>query len=290
MMWLGLGLALVIVGALGAAACSPLKALDLVVSSAGYTVQADQPYGSLPRQKLDVYRPDAPAKALVVFYYGGGWNSGEKGDYRFMAQTLTANGYAVVLPDYRLVPAIHYPDFVEDSAAAMAWALDHRQEIAPGRPVFVMGHSAGAYNGAMVAYDPPFLERHGHRIQEIAGFVGLAGPYDFLPLDSPLSKGAFGEVADLPSTQPVNKVTVDAPEALLIHGEADDTVYLHNPRSLKRALEAKGNTVTFITYPEIGHLGPLVAFASPLGRNESLRSDVLAWLDARSGPAVPASH
>ena len=112
---------------------------------------ADQPYGSGPRQSLDIWAPESLKEGdrfpVVVFFYGGGWDSGERGSYGFAGRALARQGFVVVTPDYRLVPKAHWPDFIEDSAAAVAWTHEHIAKLG-GDPerIALMGHSAGAYN------------------------------------------------------------------------------------------------------------------------------------------------
>src|SRR5690349_19511778 len=101
--------------------CTKFQVLDATVPHCGYHLTADLAYGPQPRQKLDVYEPaDRPRGApVVVFFYGGAWQAGEKGDYRFVGQALASRGFVAVLPDYRLYPAVRFPAFVEDGAAAV---------------------------------------------------------------------------------------------------------------------------------------------------------------------------
>jgi acetyl esterase/lipase len=107
------------------AACSPLQALNAITPGKSYRKIADLAYGSDPRQKLDVYTPlnlKAPAP-VVVFFYGGNWNSGARNEYLFVGQALASRGMVAVLADYRLYPQVRYPGFIEDSAQAVAWTL-----------------------------------------------------------------------------------------------------------------------------------------------------------------------
>jgi len=121
-------------------ACSPADLVNLVTPSSGYSLSRDIAYGPQARQRLDLYEPAAPATggAMVVFFYGGSWESGSKDDYRFAAQAFADAGLRVVVPDYRVYPEVIYPAFLEDSAAAVAWARAHHQG-----PLFLVGHSAG---------------------------------------------------------------------------------------------------------------------------------------------------
>jgi hypothetical protein len=85
------------------AGCTSLQLLNATVSHRGYVRTTDIPYGSDPRQKLDVYLPKkrVPNAKVVIFFYGGSWRDGSKTDYRFVAQALTSRGFIVVLPDLR---------------------------------------------------------------------------------------------------------------------------------------------------------------------------------------------
>src|ERR1043166_3822029 len=112
-----------------AAACSPLAVLNAAVPSRGYSVDVGIAYGTLARQRLDVYTPDAAAfpgpRPVVFFLYGGGWQSGERGHYKFVGEAFTSRGFVVVVPDYRVYPEVRYPAFVQDAAKAFAWT--HRE-------------------------------------------------------------------------------------------------------------------------------------------------------------------
>ena len=186
-------------------ACTPLGVFATFTSRDPAILTAhDQPYGPGGRQSLDVYAPrriDA-ARPVAVFLYGGGWERGRKWDYGWVAQALAARGYVVVLPDYRLYPQVRFPEFLNDSAQAVRWAVDHAAAYGgdPSR-IVLLGHSAGAYNAVMLGLEPSYLRQAGVDPARIAGVVGIAGPYDFLPL-----KGHMADVfggGDPAATQPV---------------------------------------------------------------------------------------
>jgi len=251
---------------LGAAGCSPLRLLSAV--GANGTLQAsDVHYTDAASVALDVFAPEdfeqGPPRAVVVFFYGGGWQEGDKANYRFVAAQLTRRGFVAVLPDYRLYPQVRFPTFVDDAAAAVAWTLEHATEYG-GDPerVFVMGHSAGAHIGALVHYAEDYLARAGAS-RRPCGFVGLAGPYDFLPLVSPTLKDVFPE-AHRADSQPINFVDGDEGPALLLHGLHDNTVKPRNSASLAESVAQAGGEVELEIYDQRGHAGLLLSLSGSL--------------------------
>ncbi|WP_119418806.1 alpha/beta hydrolase [Desertibaculum subflavum] len=266
------------------AACAPIAALDLLVPRDGYQRQIGIAYGEGPRRRLDIYRPEAATgpRPVVLFVYGGSWSSGERAQYRFVGQALAARGYVAVLPDYRLDPDGRFPGFVEDVAAAVAWT--HRHVTAHGGDparLYLMGHSAGAYNIAMVAADPRYLAAHGLDRSVVAGAIGLAGPYDFLPLDSATTRRVFGHAEDLAATQPIRLVDAATPPMLLLHGAEDDTVYARHSLRLAERLQALGVKAEAKLYPETGHIGIVLAL-SPLARDDPpVLSDLDRFIDGQ---------
>jgi len=235
-------------------------------------------YGPGERRKLDVYAPRAAATArrpVIVFFYGGSWNSGRRQGYAFAARALAARGFVVIVPDYRLVPEVRYPDFLRDCAAAVRWTRGHAGRWGgDGERIVLIGHSAGAYNAAMVALDPGLL---GPDRGAIRGFAALAGPADFLPLDDPASIAAFGAWPRPAETQPVSHAALGSPPALLLHGTGDTRVRLRNSRRLAARLEAAGGDVRLKLYPGLGHAGILTALAIPFRRQAPVLADVAAF-------------
>ena len=86
---------------------------------------------------------------VVVFFYGGSWQSGRRQDYSFVAQALTSRGCVVVIPDYRLYPEANFPAFVEDGAAAFAWVHEHISRFGgdPGQRICYGAFGRRLYRG-----------------------------------------------------------------------------------------------------------------------------------------------
>jgi acetyl esterase/lipase len=228
---------------------------------------ASSAYAPGARHTLDVCRPKtATAAPVIVFFYGGGWRSGSKRTYRYVAKALARRGYVAVLPDYRVYPQARYPDFLDDGALAVRWVKDNAERFG-GDPqkIFLMGHSAGAYIAAMLAVDATWLQKVGLvPSRDISGLIGISGPYDFLPLKDDVLKIIFGG-ADRPQTQPITHVTAGAPPALLLTGDKDDVVGAGNSIRLAERLRAAGDEATAVIYPRIGHY-IIVAAIAPIIR------------------------
>ncbi len=272
---------LLLAGSALLAGCSPVNLLNDTVPDNGVSVARDIAYLPGARHTLDIYRPRGTASPMpvAVFLYGGGWTSGAKSEYGFVAEPLARRGVLVVVPDYRLYPQVVFPAFVQDCAAAVAWTLQHAASYG-GNPsrLFVVGHSAGAYNATMLGLDATFLAATGTSRAALAGVVGLAGPYDFLPITEPDVRPIFASVQDGPASQPITYVDGHNKPMLLLAGTDDETVQPRNTTALAARIRQAGGPVQDRIYPGIGHIGLITAFA-PLfqGRAPVLR-DVAAFL------------
>ncbi|MCF5051597.1 alpha/beta hydrolase fold domain-containing protein [Pseudomonas syringae] len=269
------------------AACSPIKVLNALTPSNTFTKTASIAYGDDPRQKLDVYRPvTAPQNApVVVFFYGGSWNSGAKEDYAFVGEALASRGIVVVVADYRLYPQVRYPAFLQDGAKALAWAHQHIADYA-GDPtrLYVMGHSSGAYNASMLALDARWLNEVGLAPSILKGWIGLAGPYDFLPIENPDVKPVFFFPDSPPESQPINHVSRDAPPSLLIASTDDSLVNpTRNTGGLAKKLREAGVPVETFYFTKTGHATLVASIAKPLRWLAPVLDRVTAFIQA-TGP------
>ncbi|UHL63320.1 alpha/beta hydrolase [Paralcaligenes sp. KSB-10] len=250
---------------------SPLRLVNMLAwADVKSKVVKNLSYGNEMRQKLDIYIPAQSESApnVVVFLYGGNWNSGSRGQYGFVGKALASRGIMAVVADYRLSPEVAYPVFIEDTAQAVSWTLKHIGEYGGNvGNVFVAGHSAGAYNAAMVALDPRWLAKLDASPAALRGWIGIAGPYDFLPIVAESIKLAFLYPNTPVDSQPVRHVTAAAPPTLLITGAADDVVDPErNSAGLAADLRAAHVPVQTIILEDVGH-GLLVGAFAPLLRS-----------------------
>jgi len=268
------------------AACSPVGVLNALAPRDGVTRVDSLSYATGPRHGVDVYAPASPPTTapVVVFFYGGGWAQGDRKMYRFVGATLAAHGIVAMIPDYRVYPEARFPDFMRDGAHAVAWARAHAASYGSDpRRLFLMGHSAGAQIATLLSLDPSWLGHVGMGpARDVAGTIGLAGPYDFLPLKSATLQTIFGPRQDWPKSQPINFVTPDAPAMLLATAANDRSVDPGNTYRLAARLRENGDAVIERVYPYVGHRTLIGAFAPPLTFLAPVRTDVLRFIAHRS--------
>lgn len=245
----------------------PLTALDLLAPRSGVRTIPDLVYGPHGGQKADLHLPeDGKARSAVVFFHGGRWSYGRKEEYRFVAQALAARGHAGLVCDYRKYPSVRFPAFVEDAAAAVAWAFRHL----PGhgvdpRLIFLMGHSAGAHLAALATMDHRYSEPHGLDPDRVAGLVLMSGPYDFFPIRGADLRDIFGPEEGHPQTQPLRFVRRGLPPMLLLHGRRDRTVYPSSSARLASAVREQGGRARAIFYGGVTHTSILGGLSDRVG-------------------------
>lgn len=269
---------------LGLSACSGPAVLNYYSDGAGLRETTGLSYGPHPRQFYDLYEPTGEIKATILFVHGGSWYEGEPALYPFLGRRFAQLGYRVAIPGYRLAPEVVFPDFVADAAAATA-ALHDR--LGPDAPLFLMGHSAGAHLASLVALDPRYLAAHDlTACATLSGFIGIAGPYDFLPLKEERYKRIFPEPIRA-ETQPLAYADRPAPPALLIHGADDVIVHAEDSALLADALAKAGNDVTLRIYPDVNHIEIIGAVSPIIEGWAPTMGDITAFLDRQAQLGFP---
>jgi acetyl esterase/lipase len=268
--------------------CSVMGALAAATPAHGARIVRGLPYGQGPRHKLDVYAPPHGAGRLpvVVFFYGGSWQMGDRKAYAFVGRALAAKGFVAVVPDYRVYPNVNYPDFLRDSAEAVRWTRDHVGDYGgdPGR-IFLMGHSAGAYNAVMLALDRRWLAAVGmDPTRDIKGALGLAGPYDFLPITDKTLKVIFGPPSTWPSTQPIAHADAKDPPLWLAAGDKDMVVDPGDSTRLAERVREVGGRAEAKIYPSMTHRLLLGVFAGPFRFMAPVLKDAVAFMHAHETP------
>jgi acetyl esterase/lipase len=277
-----------------AAACSfsPTKMLTAISSMRDVTITKDLHYGTDPRQALDIYQPDQDTVKpethhigglpVVIFIYGGSWQSGDKEGYGFVGRSFAQAGYVSVVIDYRLAPKSVYPDYVNDSVSAISWVYQHIAQYG-GNPneIFVMGHSAGAFNAVAAVDDERFWKNSHVPTSAIKGVIGLAGPYSYDFRDYPDSRDAFPANGNPEEIMPDTHVRSDAPPNYLLTAENDKLVGIKNFMKMKRGLERANVPLETGVVPKLNHITMIVAMATPMDWLGDTRKMVLDYMARR---------
>lgn len=288
--FLRLGIFLTLLACLGGCRATLFAGLNTTDHRHGIESERGITFDASTGLKLDVYRPagavDAP---VVVFFHGGSWTGGKRQWYRFVGTALASRGIVTVIADYRKYPQVKMDGFMTDAARAVAWAHAHAGEFGgDATHLFIMGHSSGGHIAGLLATDGRWLQKQGMATGQLAGFIGLAGVYDFVPI-APNEKDMLGMFGHAPSeqhrAQPIDFVDGDEPPMLLLHGLADKEVEVHNSTSLADIMKAHGEPVTLKLYPGIGHSGLLFALSTPLQGKKPVLDDIVSFIHQ-----VPPGH
>lgn len=268
---------LLFASALALAACAPVSILNAITPASTFDKTKNVRFGEGERDIMDIYRADEPKadSPVLVFIYGGTWDSGSKDIYKFLAEGFTKSGYDIVIPDYRLYPDVIFPEFLKDNARAVASVV----EAFPDRQLVLMGHSAGAYNVSMLVLRDEYLTDVGvDKCRSIAGVVGLATPVGVAPLEGERLVKIFpdrftGKDAVL------NNTDNPAPPFFLGHGESDTTVGPENSKAFAEKLSVRGGSVIAEFYPEQSHTDMVKLLSRHFDGDTTLKSDIVKFID-----------
>ncbi len=269
--------------------CGGIKKTDLInamLSDESYQL-TEMNYGMHARKQMSIYLPKHPSgKPPVFFIYGGTWRNGERHDYQFVAHALIELGFPVIIPDYRLFPEVRFPAFIDDIADAIAYTEQHSADVlgVPLTGYILLGHSAGAYNAALLAADNSYLQSRGVMAKPLA-LIGLAGPYD-LPLDDPDVSPVFRSVTDA-QTNPLGFAHGDMPATLLLHGLKDQTVGRYHVTRFKEVLNQLGVRVETRLYEDVDHIEIIGSLAAPLRFLNNSYQDIAGFLDRLTTKPLP---
>ena len=289
MKWLvasGVLVALLAVGA-AIALTSPPKLLSIVDRVAGGGSDAQRAGTAIAfgghAQTLDVWVPKQPRDAprpVIVFFHGGGWVKGDRDAYAFAGRAFASRGFVVVIPDYRKVPEVRFPAFIEDGAQAIRWTRENVGKFGgdPDR-IALAGHSAGAHTAVTLALDPRWLEAAAVAPDAVKAAVGLSGPYDFYPFDKKRSIDAMAQWPEPRDTQPIEWARASAPPMLLITSSEDTVVRPYNTENLAAKLRGVGAPVETENYEGLSHEDVVVALSKPFRGKAPVLERSVTFLD-----------
>jgi len=284
-----------------------LVVLNLFVAgtllSGGIVAQADEPpykrtedviYGRKfgTALTMDVFQPEKPNGAAVIFCVSGGWFSAHESVNTAFAAELLRRGYTVFEVVHGSQPKFTIPEVLEDMHRAVRYIRSHAKDydVDPQR-IGISGASAGGHLslmqgtagavGAADAKDP--IDRESSRVQAVACFFpptdflnygqpgenaigrgvlkNFRAPFDFMEFDKetkhfvPITDEA--RVTEIGrQISPVNHVTSDDPPTLIIHGDADKLVPIQQAELIVDKLKAVGIPAEIVVKPGAAHGWP----------------------------------
>lgn len=268
---------------LSACANSGTAILNSLAKTGDYKRTSNITYAANSKNKLDVYQavnPTLSKNSVIVFFYGGCWgecSNLKKEDYLFVAQSFASRGITTVIANFRQYPEVNFQTLIADASNVINWTvLNINQYGGNPKRIFIAGHSSGAHIASMLALNPRSLL--GVTKKGIRGFIGLAGPYDFLPLDEDYQKQLFNASNNYANSQPINFLSKGSPPLLILHGEKDTTVAKQNAISLDNRARSLGVDQTLKLYPEHTHTSILTALSRPLQRNSTVLEDIVSFV------------
>jgi acetyl esterase/lipase len=243
------------------------------------TIETGIAYGEGQRRRLDLYSPHAGNAPIVVYLYGGSWQSGRREIYRFLGKSLARAGFLAVVADYPVYPQARFPGFLTDAAALLRFVRAEAGSWGGDKDcLFLIGHSAGAHTAALLAFD---AERY--RVPPLKGVVAVAGPLTFNPLEHDSVRAVFEGFTPIDDARPIKRVHGRAPPFLLLHGTADTTVAPANSQNLAAAIRAAGGTAELKLYPGLGHVGIIAATSWPMRWRAPVFRDIVRFLTDHAG-------
>jgi len=157
-----------------AAWTEPAQAFRDAMSAQG-RARIDIAYGEQPRNRFDLFLPEASPRGLVVFIHGGYWMESDKSTWSHLAKGSVSSGFAVAMPSYTQCPDIRITGIVREIGVAIGTAA----AMVDG-PLMLTGHSAGGHLASrMVTISTPLAANVAKRIRHV---VSISGLHDLRPL------------------------------------------------------------------------------------------------------------
>lgn len=243
-------------------------------------MRTDIAYGSRPRETLDIVFPDSPSSGapLHVFAHGGYWRSGEKADYRFVAEPVLAAGGIAALVEYDLMPGQRLPILVDQVRRALLWLQNHAAELgAAADRITVSGHSAGAHLASYLAATG-VEEKTTPALPQLKGLLLLSGIYDLTGIpDSFLRHEAEMRHEEAAAWSPLHAEQHEGPLRIIAYGAAETPPFHEQARALHDKLSATGQPSELLALAERNHMNVVLDLAD---RNSALGARLLDLMAA----------
>lgn len=221
------------------------------------SIRTDVAYGTGTRETLDIVFPanataDAP---LHVFVHGGYWRSGEKKDYRFVAQPVLAVGGIAALVEYDLMPGHRLPTLVDQVRRAVLWLQDNAREFgADPERITVSGHSAGAHLSSYLAATRS-QDASPSTLPNVKGLLLVSGIYDLSGIpDSFLRHEAEMTPAEAADWSPLDAQEHAVPVRIVAYGQDETTPFHEQARALHDKFSINSQPSELLPIPARNHM------------------------------------
>ena len=252
------------------------EALGKEAAAAG---RLDMRYGEAARETFDFF-PAAHARATLVFFHAGYWQSRDKSTFRFIAPAFTRHGVQVALVNYPLCPHVSLADLVQAARRATHAVRKYAAEAGEPLPLIAAGHSAGAHIATELAFtrwQQPALS------PVVRGVVALSGIYDLTPLVGTTLNAHLGlDETSAARHSPLWRVPPTAPRALFAVGATETPAFLAQSRDMHDAWRAAGHDSTLLSVDAADHFTLLQALVQP---QSALHRAVLALIERSAATA-----
>lgn len=217
----------------------------------------DLAYGSNPRQRYDLFLPEARPRGLAVFIHGGYWKAFDKSYWSHLAHGAIGRGHAVALPSYRLCPEVRIGDIANDIAAAIAAAAG---EIAG--PLFLTGHSAGGHLATRMLSQPSPLSAE--LLGRVRRVVSISGVHDLRPLmKTAMNADLRIDAAEARAESPALLEPVTGTRLVAWVGGAERSEFIRQAELLANVWAGLGAATALVIEPDRHHFSVIDGLTDP---------------------------
>jgi arylformamidase len=224
----------------------PARAFRETIGQAG-RARLDLPYGAAPRNRFDLFLPEAAPKGLVVYIHGGYWMRFDKSIWSYLARGAVASGFAVAMPSYSLCPAIRIGGIVAEAAAAIEAAAAMVQG-----GIHLAGHSAGGHLAALMVAQPSPLSAA--VLGRIRNTVSISGLHDLRPLLKTAMNATLRlDASEAAAASPALLEPVEGVRLTAWVGGAERSEFIRQSALIANAWVGLGAATTLVVEPDRHH-------------------------------------
>ncbi|MDQ2634547.1 MAG: alpha/beta hydrolase [Pseudomonadota bacterium] len=217
----------------------------------------DLAYGERPRNRFDLFLPDAEPKGLVVFIHGGYWMRFDQSFWSHLARGAVESDYAVAMPTYTLCPENRIAGIVAEMGEAVG-------KIAGmvGGPIHLAGHSAGGHLAARLVCANSTLSKD--VLSRIRNVVSISGLHDLRPmLRTELNETLRIDHAEAKAESPLFLEPAEGVRVTCWVGSGERAEFIRHSKLLANAWVGVGGTTACVEEPDRHHFNIIDGLAEP---------------------------